>query len=96
MRHGRPDAAGPVCVVELDRINGRVQERDLGQALVRDHRRVVFEDRLGRGFGDLGTSGGGRECDQEDEYPDAMSREAQRRGKGHCERSSYVRWDHLG
>jgi hypothetical protein len=96
MRHGRPDAAGPVCVVELDRINGHVRERDLGQALVRDHRRVVREGRLGRDLADLGTSDGGRECDQDGEYPDAMSREAQRRRKGHCKRSKYVRWDHLG
>ena len=51
---------------------------------------------LGGDLADLGTSDGGRECDQDGEYPDAMSREPQDRRKGHCKRSSYVRWDHLG
>ena len=86
MSHGRSDTAGPVRGVELDRIDGRVRERDLGQVLVRDHRRAVREGRLGRRLADLGTSDGGWECEQDGEYPQAMSREPQDRRKGHCKR----------
>src|SRR5262249_25405255 len=63
VRHGRRGGAGPVRGVELDRIDGRVRERDLGQVLVGDHRRAVRDGRPGRGLADLGTSDGGRESD---------------------------------